>query len=92
MMKLRGLSAFELSRRVGCGEGTSALWLRGRALPPLYRFEAVARELGCDPGWLLFGDRPATAAIGSDAELAAAIAEDQAEAARAFGRHREPGA
>lgn len=77
LMKLRGLSAAEIARRLGYPYTYSPPWLRGRAKPPVQIVAPVADMLGCAPGWLLFGDPvvPKPGLICSDGDLLAAFEE-----------------
>lgn len=68
MMKLRGLTLSGLCKLAGIERGGKYRWLEGRSAPHAATVVLLAKALHCDPGWLLFGDRP-EGRIASDQEL-----------------------
>ena len=85
LLKLRGLSITGLARQLGMNRGQFYRWLNGAQLPAIDVAARVADELGCTPGFLLFGDAPA-GAISSEQMLSDRLLVARIPAPRGPGR------
>ena len=59
-LRLRGMTAAELSRKLGINEGTVSQYKKGLYEPKQKRTEAIAEALGVSVRWLLGADVPAS--------------------------------
>ncbi|EHC5870114.1 hypothetical protein JR782_000830 [Salmonella enterica subsp. enterica serovar Eastbourne] len=49
------MSAQDLEKASGAAEGSVFLWEAGKSTPSLLEMSALAYDLKCNPGWLLYG-------------------------------------
>lgn len=68
MLKLRSLTIGGACARAGIDRGLAYRYLEGNVAPSPRTLVLLAWALGCDPGWLLFGNRQ-MGVISSDQEL-----------------------
>lgn len=58
MIAERRITASELSERSGVGKSDISNYVNGKYVGKQDKVYALAKALGCDPGWLMTGEEP----------------------------------